>query len=83
MRLVLLMDQAPRCGARTRAGGRCAQPAAKGRRRCRMHGGAPGSGGQPGNRNARKTGQHTAEAIAWRRALRALLRESRELVEEV
>lgn len=48
-----------------------------------MHGGAPGSGGQPGNQNALKTGLHTAEAIAWRRALRALLRESRELVEEV
>ena len=33
----------PRCGARTRAGGRCKAPAVHGRRRCRMHGGlSPG-----------------------------------------
>jgi glucans biosynthesis protein len=48
-----------------------------------MHGGAPGSGAPLGNRNTLRHGHYTAEAIAWRRALRALLRESRELVEEV
>lgn len=65
---------APRCGARTRGGGRCRKPAAKGKRRCRLHGGAEGSGGQPGNRNARKHGFYTKEAIAERRRLRALIR---------
>ncbi len=30
---------APRCGARTRAGGSCAGPAVRGRARCRLHGG--------------------------------------------
>jgi hypothetical protein len=50
--------------------------------RCRMHGGA--SPGAPiGNANARKHGQYTAEAIADRRELAALLRSMRRLVEEV
>jgi glucans biosynthesis protein len=62
------------CGARTRAGGRCRKPAAKGKRRCRLHGGAPGSGGQPGNRNAHKHGFYGKEAIAERRRLRVLIR---------
>ncbi len=63
-----------RCCARTRAGRPCRAPAAKGKRRGRRHGGAPGSGAQPGNRNARKHGFYTKQAIAERRRLRALLR---------
>ena len=39
------LAKAPRCGAKTRAGGICKQAAIKGRPRCRMHGGARGSGG--------------------------------------
>jgi hypothetical protein len=39
-----------------------------------MHGGAPGSGAQPGNRNARKHGFYGAEAEAERRRLRELLK---------
>src|SRR6267378_4224157 len=36
-----------------------------GKRRCRMHGGAPGSGGPKGPRNGNyKHGRYTAEAIA-------------------
>ncbi|MGB0632415.1 MAG: HGGxSTG domain-containing protein [Alphaproteobacteria bacterium] len=46
------MRAAPRCGARTRAGTSCASPAVRGRCRCRMHGGARGSGAPRGNRNA-------------------------------
>ncbi len=65
---------AGRCGARTRAGRPCRKPAATGRRRCRLHGGAPGSGAQPGNRNARKHGFYTRAAIVERRRLRSLLR---------
>jgi hypothetical protein len=50
--------------------------------RCRMHGGT--SPGAPmGNANARKHGLYTAEAIANRRELAALLRAMRGLVEEV
>lgn len=45
---------APRCGAqlRGRPGCHCRAPCVRGRTRCRLHGGAHGSGGQPGNRNA-------------------------------
>ena len=50
--------------------------------RCRMHGGK--SPGAPiGNTNAIKHGRYTAEAIAERRELAALLRGMRGLVEEV
>jgi hypothetical protein len=42
---------AARCGATTRSGTPCRSPAVTGRRRCRMHGGAPGSGGPKGRRN--------------------------------
>jgi hypothetical protein len=47
--------QVARCGARTRSGRPCRSPAAIGRRRCRMHGGAPGSGGPKGPRNGART----------------------------
>jgi hypothetical protein len=54
-----------------------------GKRRCRMHGGAPGSGAPRGNRNAMKHGQYTGEAIEYRRQLRDLLRQSRTLVQKI
>jgi hypothetical protein len=48
----------------------------KGKRRCRMHGGAYGSGAPRGKRNGNyRHGFYTAEAIAERRAVRALIRE--------
>ena len=77
------LNQAARCGARTRAGSPCRSPAVGGKRRCRMHGGAKGSGGQPGNRNAWKHGARSAEALALRRRVNELLREARGLIEEV
>jgi hypothetical protein len=43
-----------------------------------MHGGADQSGGQPGNRNAFRHGRYTAEAIAYRRKVAALLRACRD-----
>jgi hypothetical protein len=49
-------------------------------RRCRMHGGAPGSGGPKGPRNGNyKHGRYTAEAIVSRRWLRDKTREVRAL----
>jgi hypothetical protein len=42
-----------------------------------MHGGADGIGGQPGNRNAWKHGRYTAEAVARRREVAALIRACR------
>jgi hypothetical protein len=48
-----------------------------------MHGGAAGSGAQPGNRNALKHGRYTAELQAFRHALRERLREADEALELV
>ena len=76
------LNRAPRCGARTRGGSPCRSPAVRGERRCRMHGGR-GSGAPAGNRNALKHGAWSAEALAWRRRVRELLREARELAGKV
>jgi hypothetical protein len=46
------MLSSPRCGAKTRSGKPCMSPAVPGKRRFRMHGGAPGSGAPRGNQNA-------------------------------
>jgi len=72
-----------RCGAKTRCGGACRSPAVHGKRRCRMHGGAKGSGAPTANRNARKHGLFTGEAIAERRQIQALLGDARRLLEEM
>lgn len=69
------MRASPRCGARTRKGTPCRAPAVHGKARCRMHGGAKGSGAPVGNSNALKHGNYTREAIAERRQLRALIRQ--------
>jgi hypothetical protein len=77
------MLASPRCGAKTRCGATCRSPAVHGRKRCRMHGGAAGSGAPRANRNARKHGLFTGEAIAERRRIQALLAEARKLLEEM
>ena len=64
---------APRCGARTRAGGTCQCPAIRGRRRCRIHGGL--SPGAPcGEKNGNfKEGFFTCEAVSERKWVRDLI----------
>jgi hypothetical protein len=69
----------PRCLARTRSGTPCQKPAAKGEKRCRLHGGAEGSGAPRGNRNGSyRHGLYTREAIAERKMMRALIWSFRE-----
>jgi hypothetical protein len=77
------MLASPRCGAKIRSGGSCRSPAVHGRKRCRMHGGAPGSGAPKANQNARKHGRFTRDAIAERRQIREVLGEARRLLEEM
>jgi hypothetical protein len=77
------MLASPRCGAKTRCGGACRSPAVSGRERCRMHGGAQGSGAPSVNQNARKHGLFTGDAIAERRRIQALLGEARRLLHEM
>ena len=72
MQSKLPMHRSPRCGARTRAGSPCRSPAMT-NGRCRLHGGlSPGA--PKGNRNALKHGRYTAEALARRREVAALIR---------
>ena len=77
------MQASPRCGAKTRSGGACRSPAVHGKKRCRMHGGAPGSGAPKANQNARKHGLFSRDSIAERRQIQALLGEARKLLEEM
>jgi hypothetical protein len=77
------MLASPRCGAKTRPGDACRSPAVHGRKRCRMHGGAQGSGAPRANRNARKHGLFTGDAIAERRRIQVLLGQARKLMEEM
>ena len=72
-----------RCGAKTRSGSPCKSPAVSGKKRCRMHGGAPGSGAPRGNKNARKHGFYTHEAIAERRQMQTLMRQTRKLLYDI
>lgn len=64
------------CGAKTRNGTVCLNHPVTGKRRCRMHGGAAGSGAPKGNTNAVKLGRYTSER-------RADLAEARRLVREL
>jgi uncharacterized protein YjcR len=77
------MHSSLRCGAKMRSGRPCRSPAVAGKQRCRMHGGAPGSGAPRGNKNALKHGLYTPEAIAERRQIQDLLRQSRKLLSEI
>jgi len=56
--------KSPTAGARTRSGKPCRSPATK-KGRCRLNGGAKGSGGPPGERNGQyRHGEGTKAAIA-------------------
>jgi uncharacterized protein YjcR len=73
----LPMHRASKCPARTRSGQPCQAPAMP-NGRCRMHGGrSPGA--PKGNKNAFKHGRYTAEQIANRREITALLQTMRAL----
>ena len=66
-----------KCGARARnrGGAPCRAPAVRGKRRCRLHGGGRGSGGQLGPKNgAFRHGKFTQEARALSRAVRDLVK---------
>ena len=76
-----LMRQAPRCGARNRAGKPCEAPAVKAKKRCRMHGGTnPGAPEGPRNGNWRH-GLRSRQHAEMKRQIRELLREARDLAE--
>ncbi len=67
-----------RCGANITPG-QADPPSVHGKRRCRMHGGALGSGGPRGNKNALKHGRYTRE----RAHIRELVRQARKLLLQI
>jgi len=71
----------PRCLARNRRGGLC-QRVAGPKGRCRLHGGAYGSGGPWGDQNGQyRHGRSTRHAVGKRRAIAEVLRELRSALE--
>lgn len=72
-----------RCGAKTRAGTECRSPPVSGKKRCRMHGGAKGSGAPSSNQNALKHGRYTREALEERRQMMALYRQACAILREL
>ena len=70
-----LFLQSPRCGARTRQGAPCRAPAVNNKRRCRMHGGANGSGAPIGSQNALKHGFNTKEIKQLKKVIQLLFKE--------
>ena len=76
------MRTSPRCGAKTRRGTPCQSPTVLGKKRCRMHGGAKGSGAPVGNHNALKHGMYTRESLELQGHVRELLREGKKIIEK-
>ena len=74
-----------RCLARTRKGKSafCQARKVTGKKRCRMHGGAKGSGAPKGSKNALKHGYYTKENIAKRSEIHKLIKECRKLSQEL
>ncbi|CZH12468.1 TPA: HGGxSTG domain-containing protein [Legionella pneumophila] len=77
-------DNAPRCGAKAKItnGNPCRCPAIKGKARCRVHGGAEGSGAPQANVNALKHGNTSAATKSFRRDIRQAIRFNKELLSE-
>lgn len=78
-------ESAPRCGARTKSnnGKPCRCPAIKGKARCRVHGGAKGSGAPWCNANALKHGETTGEAKAFKKEIRHAIQNSKNFIKNL
>jgi len=68
----------PKCSARTRTGTPCKSPAMK-NGRCHLHGGKS-TGPPKGNQNALKHGFYTRDAIAGRKYVKKLIKDSQILL---
>jgi hypothetical protein len=75
----------PRCGAKTKQnnGAPCRSPAVKSKKRCRIHGGANGSGAQKDNKNALKHGLTTTLIKNFRKTARSAIKEAEAFNREV
>ena len=77
------LQDAPRCGAKTRKGTACQSPAVNGKKRCRMHGGAKGSGAPFGNQNALKHGMYSGDIRALEKKLRTMFKDNQEFLDSL
>ena len=80
------ISSAESCGSQVisvHKGTPCRAPAVKGKRRCRMHGGAIGSSAPKGNQNALKHGVFTKAAILERAEMREFIKESEEFLKSL
>ena len=73
-------ESIPKCGAKTRACHHCGRMAMK-NGRCDMHGGKAKGASKP--HQPLKHGNYTKEAVEMRRFLSELVRESKELIEDI
>jgi hypothetical protein len=78
-------DNAPRCGARAKVsnGKPCCCPAMRGKSRCRLHGGAKGSGAPIGNTNALVHGDNTGAVKAFKQTVKQTIRSTKALLKEM
>lgn len=78
-------DNAPRCGAKAKVtnGKPCRCPAVKGKTRCRLHGGAKGSGPPKGNVNALVHGAHTQKAKLFKHKIRQAIFLSKDFLDKL
>ena len=72
-----------KCLAQTRRKTLCQTACVKGKKRCRMHGGAKGSGAPKGSKNAFKHGRYSAETIQRRLEVTRLIRQFKEMEKEL
>lgn len=81
---IYAFDSAPRCGARTKGnhGKPCRCPAIRGKNRCRVHGGAQGSGAPINNINAFKHGYYTPDAKVFRQRIKQTICSSQALLDD-
>ena len=71
-----------KCLAKTRHGTLCQKSPVQGKKRCRMHGGAKGSGAKIGNKNALKHGHSTQEVKAHKREVKMLMKQCLEFMND-
>lgn len=82
---VFAFESARRCGARTKSrnGEPCLCPAIKGKTRCRVHGGAKGSGAKPFNQNAFKHGASSSPIKLLKNEIRKAIKISNKMIESI
>ena len=72
-----------KCSAKTRRGTLCQTSPVTGKKHCRMHGGAKGTGAPKGSQNAFKHGRYSRETTANRKEAMAIIRQFKGLLRDI